>query len=43
MTPSGQALPGLDEADDGRLEAPRTGDVMASTSVEFLVTVRTSH
>jgi hypothetical protein len=40
--PSGPALRGFDEADDGHLEDPWTGDVVASAGSEFLVTVRTS-
>jgi hypothetical protein len=40
--PSGQALRGFDEHDDGHLEDPWTGDVIASESREFLVTVRTA-
>ena len=40
--PSGAALRGFDEADDGHLEDPWSGDVVASTSSEFLVTVQTS-
>jgi hypothetical protein len=40
--PSGQALLGFDEDDDGHLEDPWTGDVITSGSFEFLVTVRTS-
>lgn len=41
--PSGQALRGFDDDDDGHLEDPRTGDVISSDSEEFLVTVETSH
>jgi hypothetical protein len=40
--PSGQALRGFGENDDGHLEDPWTGDVIASDSNEFLVTVRTA-
>ena len=40
--PSGQALGGFDDDDDGHLEDPWTGDVVTSDSLEFLVTVRTS-
>lgn len=40
--PSGRALRGFGEDDDGQLEDPWTGDVIASASGEFLVTVRTS-
>jgi hypothetical protein len=40
--PSGQALLGFDDGDDGHLEDPWTGDVIASESRDFLVTVRTS-
>ena len=40
--PSGQALRGFDDDDDGHLEAPWTGDVITSASSEFRVTVRTS-
>lgn len=40
--PSGAALRGFDEDDDGHLEDPWTGDVIASESNEFLVNVRTS-
>jgi hypothetical protein len=40
--PSGRALRGFDDRDDGHLEDPWTGDGMASESREFLVTVRTS-
>jgi hypothetical protein len=40
--PSGAALRGFDEVDDGHLEDPWTGEVLASTSSEFLVTVQTS-
>jgi hypothetical protein len=40
--PSGQALLGFDDGDDGHLEDPWTGDVIASGSRDFLVTVRTS-
>lgn len=41
--PSGPALCGYDDdGDDGHLEAPWTGDVVASSSVEFLITVRTA-
>jgi hypothetical protein len=40
--PGGQALRGFDEDDDGHLEDPWTGDVIASEGSEFLVTVRTA-
>ncbi|MGY2083918.1 DUF6578 domain-containing protein [Blastococcus sp. SYSU DS0539] len=40
--PSGEALRGFDDDDDGHLEDPWTGDVVTSASLEFLVTVRTS-
>ncbi|MCF6743467.1 hypothetical protein E9529_04105 [Blastococcus sp. KM273128] len=40
--PSGQALRGFDDGDDGHLEDPWTGDLLPSGSTEFLVTVRTS-
>jgi uncharacterized protein DUF6578 len=40
--PSGQALRGFDEDDDGHLEDPWTGDLIASESSEFLITVRTA-
>jgi len=40
--PSGQALLGFDDGDDGHLEDPWTGDVIASESRDFLVTVRMS-
>jgi hypothetical protein len=40
--PSGRALRGFDDGDDGHLEDPWTGDVVASESRAFLVTVRTS-
>lgn len=40
--PSGQALRGFDEEDDGHLEDPWTGDVLPPGGSEFLVTVRTS-
>ncbi|MCZ2820733.1 hypothetical protein O2V63_10365 [Modestobacter sp. VKM Ac-2977] len=39
--PSGGALRGVDEDDDGHLEDPWTGEVITSTGEEFLVTVRT--
>ena len=41
--PSGTALCGVDETDDGHLEDPWTGEVIPSESAEFLVTVRTGH
>jgi hypothetical protein len=40
--PSGRALRGFDEDDDGHLEDPWTGQAVSSGSREFLVTVRTS-
>jgi hypothetical protein len=40
--PSGKALRGFDDRDDGHLEDPWTGDLVASRSREFLVTVRVS-
>ncbi|SEK58535.1 hypothetical protein SAMN04515665_103105 [Blastococcus sp. DSM 46786] len=40
--PSGQALRGFGDDDDGHLEDPWTGDVVPSATSEFLVTVRTS-
>jgi hypothetical protein len=40
--PSGAALRGFDEDDDGRLEDLWTGDVIEARSDGFLVTVRTS-
>jgi hypothetical protein len=40
--PSGEALRGCDDEDDGHLEDPWTGDVVTSKSRDFLVTVRTS-
>jgi hypothetical protein len=40
--PSGRALRGFDDDDDGHLEGPWTGDALPSGSGEFLVTVRTS-
>ena len=40
--PSGRALRGFDDDDDGHLEDPWTGDVITSDSREFLVTVQTS-
>ena len=39
--PSGRALRGFDDGDDGHLEDPWTGDVITSESRNFLVTVRT--
>jgi hypothetical protein len=39
--PSGNALLGFDDGDDGHLEDPWTGDVVAWESRHFLVTVRT--
>ena len=41
--PSGRALRGFDDNDDGHLEDPWVGDVLAATGDEFLVTIRTSH
>ena len=41
--PSGTALCGVDETDDGHLEDPWTGEVVIAEGGEFLVTVRTSH
>ena len=40
--PSGAALRGFDDDDDGHLEDPWTGDLVASGGEEFLVTVRTT-
>lgn len=40
--PSGRALCGFGDGDDGHLEDPWTGDVIESSGVEFLVTVRLS-
>jgi hypothetical protein len=40
--PSGAALRGFDDEDDGHLEDPWTGEVISSESAEFLVTVRAS-
>jgi hypothetical protein len=40
--PRGRALRGYDDGDDGHLEAPWTGELIPSRSLEFLVTVRTS-
>jgi hypothetical protein len=40
--PSGQALTGWDDSDDGHLEDPWTGQVIASQSRDFLVTVQTT-
>jgi hypothetical protein len=40
--PSGRALRGFDDADDGHLEDPWTVEVVTSDVREFLVTVRTS-
>jgi hypothetical protein len=40
--PSGLALRGLDDADDGHLEDPWTGEVVPAARPLFLVTVRTS-
>ncbi|MGY5882792.1 hypothetical protein [Modestobacter lacusdianchii] len=39
--PSGRALRGLDDADDGHLEDPWTGEVVTSDSPVFRVSVRT--
>ena len=41
--PSGTALCGVDEDDDGHLEDPWTGEVVEAEGAEFLVTVRTAH
>ena len=38
--PSGQALCGFDDEDDGHLEGPWTGEVITSRTGQFLVTVR---
>ncbi|WP_432573598.1 hypothetical protein [Kineococcus sp. SYSU DK005] len=40
--PSGQALTGWDDDDDGHLEDPWTGEVITSTSRTFLITVQTT-
>lgn len=40
--PSGAALRGFDEEDDGHLEDPWTGELVSSDGEEFLVTVRTA-
>ncbi|SFO88354.1 hypothetical protein SAMN05660464_1395 [Geodermatophilus dictyosporus] len=40
--PSGRALLGFDDDDDGHLEDPWTGVVVATGSTDFLVTVRRS-
>lgn len=40
--PSGAALRGFDEDDDGHLRAPWTGEPIESEGSEFLVTVRTA-
>jgi hypothetical protein len=40
--PSGPALRGFDDDDDGQLEDPWTAAVIPSSSGDFLVTVRTS-
>ena len=40
--PSGRALRGFDDEDDGHLEDPWTGDVITSASRTFLVTVQTT-
>jgi hypothetical protein len=40
--PSGRALRGFDDHDDGHLEDPWTGDVVPSGNLEFLVTIRTA-
>jgi hypothetical protein len=40
--PSGQALLGFDDGDDGHLEDPWTGDVIPSAGRNYLVTSRTS-
>jgi len=37
--PSGRALRGFDEGDDGHLERPWTGDPVVNDSSRFLVTV----
>lgn len=39
--PSGKALRGLDEEDDGHLEQPWTGDPVTSDSDRYLLTVET--
>ncbi|KEA65894.1 hypothetical protein [Mycobacterium tuberculosis] len=41
--PSGAALRGYDEGDDGHLEDPWTGEVVLAEGEEFLVTVRIGH
>ena len=38
--PSGAALRGFDDEDDGHLEDPWSGEVISAESAEFLVTVR---
>jgi len=38
--PSGEALRGFDDHDDGHLENPWTGELVSSDGEEFLVTVR---
>ncbi|TKJ29741.1 hypothetical protein [Blastococcus sp. CCUG 61487] len=40
--PSGRALRGFDDVDDGHLEDPWTGEVIEGEDPAFLVTVRTS-
>jgi hypothetical protein len=39
--PSGRALRGFDDSDDGRLVSPQTGERVACDSEEFIVTVAT--
>ena len=41
--PSGVALLGFDEQDDGHLEDPWTGEAVLAEGGQFLVTVRTAH
>lgn len=40
--PSGGALSGWDDADDGHLEDPWTGEVITSSNHDFLVTIQTT-